>query len=602
MKRRELFRMLSGALAAAMLMSSSVCAAETEAGDAAAEEAVLALTEEAADIPIGEEIPDGDWGDESAESEEESLSLEFGEAKVTELSVTLDGEELSVIEYESRYCLYPNSDEQYISIYVPEGADPESPIFFLVNNSGWQSNSYSQRTQISEGDEYVSDDDEDYVGAALARNYVVVSYGARSRSDEAVDGVYLGHTAATIVDTKAAIRYLRYLSVTGDLPAGDVDRIIVNGTSGGGALTTIIASSGNSADYFEELCAIGALGINVDENGEYYSAEGLGDEVWTAIAYCPINDLGNADAAYEFTYNDTRYYMVANRGSSWQGTDGDVTAEVLAASDELAAYYAEFVDSLGLTLEDGVTPLTSDNLEEAIIALLNEEIAATYEEEGLDYMLADLAGEDGAENANYTRSYNSTSDNWIDFLSYDEDGVPYIADQEAFENYLICVASNQELKPAPAFSNAGLEYRANNEDSLFGSSAYEYSAFNEYSWNNDKVEGNGCGLDDTGLTWDEYLETEEGQELQAQLDKSTAITYLLDDENGESAAHFYVRHGMMDRDTSFATQTVLYYALLADESIEDVNFGFVWLKQHMGNYDVQEAFAYIDDCLEADAE
>ena len=590
MKKKQAIRILGTALVTAMLMAQAVSAAEVETPDG--------IIEAEAGPEYGEEVYFG----EDSQIQEESLDLEFGEAVVTRMNVTLDGEDLGVVSYESRYCLNPNSDEQYISIYVPENADADSPILFLVNNSGWQSNSYSQRTQIADGDEYVSNDDEDYVGAALARGFVVVSYGARSRSDAAVDGVYQGHASATVVDTKAALRYLRYLDVTGNLPAGDVERIIVNGTSGGGALTTIIASSGNSEDYLEELCEIGALGIMEDEDGNLYSAEGLGDEVWAAVAYCPINDLGNADAAYEFTYNDTRYYMVENRGSSWQGTDGDATAEVLAASDELAAMYAEFVDGLGLTLEDGVTPLTSDNLEDAIISLLNAEIRATYEEEGLDYILADLASEEDAENASYTRSYNTNSENWIDFLSYDEDGVPYIADHEAYENYLICVASNQELKPAPAFSNAGLEYRANNEDSLFGSEEYEYSAFNEYSWNNDKVEGNGCGLDDTGLTWDEYLETEDGQELQEQLAMSTAITYLLDEDNGESASYFYVRHGMLDRDTSFATQAVLYYSLLADESIEDVNFSFVWLKQHMGNYDVQEAFAYIDSCLEADSE
>ena len=584
MKRKEVMRFLTAVLASAMLMSSAVLAAESEGEAAAAEEVQLEFWETASD------------------TEEEPLNLEYGETKISELSVTLDGKDLTVMSYESRYCANPNSDEQYISIYVPAGADADSPILFLVNNSGWISNSYSARTKVKDGDEYVSTDDEDYVGAAFSRGFVVVSYGCRSRSDEAVDGEYQGHTPATIVDTKAAIRYLRYLSVTGNLPAGDVERIIVNGTSGGGALTTIIASSGNSSDYFEELCKIGALGIMEDEDGNLYSGEGLGDEIWTAIAYCPINDLGNADAAYEFTYNDTRYYLVANKGVTWEGTDGDATAEVLAASDQLAALYGEFVDSLGLTLEDGVTPLTSDNLEDAIIALLNKELRATYEEKGLAYMMADLANEDGAENSEFTKTYNSTSEDWLEFLSYDEDGVPYIADHEAYEKYLILVASNQDPKPAPAFSNAGLNYMANNEDSLFGSSEYEYSAFNEYSWNNDKVEGNGCGLDDTGLTWDEYLETEDGQELQAQLDMSTAITYLLDENNGESAAHFYVRHGMMDRDTSFATQTVLYYSLLADDSIEDVNFNFVWLKQHMGNYDVQEAFDYIDACLDTDAE
>lgn len=578
-------RILGAALAAVMMLSVTACSS-SDSSEGSEE------TEEAAE----------ETEDEEDEEEEEELSLEYGETRITEMSVSLDGEYISVTAYEARYMENYTIDDQYISIYVPEGADADSPILFLVNNSGWQANSYASRTHVQEEKEYVSDSDTDHVGAALSRGFVIVSYGARSRNNAAVDDVYDGHTPATIVDTKAAIRYLRYLDSTGELPAGDVDRIIVNGTSGGGALTTIIASSGNSADYYEYLYEIGACGIGVDEDGNYYSEEGIGDEVWAAVAYCPINDLGNADAAYEYTYNDTRHYVVENNGITYSDADGDITEEVLAYSDEVSELYVEFVESLGLTLEDGETLLTGENLEECVIALLNEELKITYETEGLDYILADLASEDGADHASVTSKYNSTSDNWIDFLSYDEDGVPYIADHEAYENYLIFVASNQDLKTGPAFSNKGMNYGTSSEDTLFGSSDVEYSAFTEYSWNHDSIEGNGCGTDDTGLTWDEYLETEEGEALAEQLRLSTALTYLLDDENGESADYVYIRHGMRDRDTSFTIQTVLYYAFLSDESITDVNFGFSWLQQHLGNYDVQEAFAYIDACLAEAAE
>ena len=588
MKRRSVKRFLCAALAAAVMLSAAGCSS-SESSD-------TAETEEAEDTAEEEE----DAEEEEEEEEEEELSLEFGETKVTEMSVSLDGETISVTSYEARYMENYSIDDQYISIYVPEGADEDSPIFFLVNNSGWQANSYSSRTHVQEDKEYVSDSDTDHVGAALARGFVIVSYGARSRNNGEIDGVYDGHTPSTIVDTKAAIRYLRYLDANGELPAGDVDRIIVNGTSGGGALTTIIAASGNSADYYEYLYEIGACGIGVDEDGNYYSEEGIGDDIWMAVAYCPINDLGNADAAYEYTYSDTRRYVVENNGITYEDADGDITEEVLAYSEAMGESYVEFVESLGLTLEDGETLLTGENLEECVIALLNEELKITYETEGLDYILADLASEDGAENASVTSKYNSTSENWIDFLSYDEDGVPYIADHEAYENYLIFVASNQDLKTGPAFSNKGLNYGTSSEDTLFGASDQEYSAFNEYSWNNDCIEGNGCGLDDTGMTWDEYLESEEGSLLAEQLRLSTALTYLLDEENGESADYVYIRHGMRDRDTSFTIQTVLYYAFLSDDTITDVNFGFAWLQQHMGNYDVQEAFSYIDECL-ADA-
>lgn len=63
-----------------------------------------------------------------------------------------------------------------------------------------------------------------------------------------------------MTDTKAAIRYLRHNRKA--LSAGDPDKIFVTGTSGGGALSTLIAASGNSPDYFPSLHEIGAAGIN----------------------------------------------------------------------------------------------------------------------------------------------------------------------------------------------------------------------------------------------------------------------------------------------------------------------------------------------------
>ena len=138
-----------------------------------------------------------------------------------------------------------------------------------------------------------------------------------------------------------------------------------------------------------------------------------------------------------------------------------------------------------------------------------------------------------------------------------------------------------------------------NEDTLYGSTAYPYSAFSSYSWDNDRVHGNGCGLDDTGMTFEEYLASEEGALLSHQLRVTSPIPYLTS-EDGESAPYWYVRHGMADRDTSFALQTVLYHAMLNDETIRDVNFSFDWLYTHMGNYDVLEAYGWLESVLNAD--
>ena len=310
------------------------------------------------------------------------------------------------------------------------------------------------------------------------------------------------------------------------------------------------------------------------------------------IAYCPITDLPNADAAYEWTYADTRLALQdidfnsdpdGKPIVSYTEDAGTVNAEV---SDYLASLYADYVNGLGLTLDDG-TPLTDANLRDAIIALMQAEIEESIEEIGAEQMLADIDGlskleKDGAGAR--------------DWLVLQEDG-SYTYD---FAKHLNWICVNKALKVVCAFSNKGLPWGATNEDSLFGSKAYEYSAFEPYSWDHDSVEGNGCGPDDTGLTWEAFMQTDEGRELALQMRMSNAIEYLNDtegDDAGIKAPHWYVRYGMFDRDSSFAVETILRYSIANNPDVEDLSFEFAWLKPHAGDYDVTEAYAWLDEML-----
>ncbi len=54
---------------------------------------------------------------------------------------------------------------------------------------------------------------------------------------------------------------------------------------------------------------------------------------------------------------------------------------------------------------------------------------------------------------------------------------------------------------------------------------------------------------------------------------------------------------MLDRDTSFAMQMILYYAVTNDPKVKDTNFKLPYLTGHAGNYDVQEAFKWINEKL-----
>ena len=90
---------------------------------------------------------------------------------------------------------------------------------------------------------------------ALAAGWVVVSVGARGRDLQSSDGAYYGKAPAVIVDLKAAVRYLR--SNKGRVP-GDPDKIVSDGTSAGGAVSTLLGASGDSPMYDKYLSELGA--------------------------------------------------------------------------------------------------------------------------------------------------------------------------------------------------------------------------------------------------------------------------------------------------------------------------------------------------------
>ncbi len=524
-----------------------------------------------------------------------SGNLSFEDAITRELNVSVDGSPMKVTQYEDYYYAEPSSTEQRVSVYVSDRADKDSPIILCVNNAGWMANSYSSRVKVAKDDpennaEYSASDDLDKVGMILGSGYVLVSYGCRSRIDKpGEDGRYNGHSPATVTDTKAVIRFLRHNSDL--LPAGDVERIIITGTSGGGALSTLIAASGDSSDFFPYLYDQGAAGI--DKDGDAYVST-VSDAVYGVIAYCPITDLPNADAAYEWTYGETRLalqdvdFNTDPEGKpivNYTADQGTVHAEV---SEYLAGLYSSYVDSLGLKLDDG-TPLTSDNLKDAVIGLMEDEIAEAVSEIGTEQMQEDIRTVSGSAGENYGPA---------DWLVLNSDG-SFTYD---YAKHLSYVASNKKLKVVCAFSNKGLPWAATNEDSLFGSEEAEYSAFEPYSWDNDSVEGNGCGKDDTGLSWEEFLATEAGQTLALQMRMSSAVAYLNDSEGGDAgikAPHWYVRYGMNDRDSSFALETVLRYSISCCEEIGDASFEFAWLKPHAGDYDVTEAYAWLAEALAA---
>jgi hypothetical protein len=449
---------------------------------------------------------------------------------------------------------------------VPKSAyqDTKTAIILQVDNSGWMASPTSDR--IVDGSAFVSTSDTDNTGAALKAGYIVINAGTRSRGIKAADGSWAGKAPAVVVDAKAAIRYLR---LNDAVMPGSAERIVITGTSGGGGLSVAVAASGNSPDYYPYLAEIGAAGI--DANGR----STIRDDIFATVAYCPITDLGHADIAYEWQYNAVR----TDKNTS----GGQYPPRMQSASAALAAAYPTYLASLRLKLKDG-TPLTADKMSGAIVAIVKKEAEAVMAKGtavpaiGEEFVLT--GGRGGAV---------SLRNDWLTVEGGKVKNIDY-------ENYLEFVTSATALKTVPAFDptantgNKGLS----GESSLFGPASVEYSNFEEYAWNNNEVPGDGSGPDDTGKKWDAYI-ADPATTLDDQVRMVSPMTYL--NSSADRAPYWYVRHGMVDRDTSFAVEVALYYAMLKDRSIKDANFKLAWMRPHSGNYDVQEAYAWLAGVL-----
>ncbi|MEU4243541.1 subtype B tannase [Actinoplanes sp. NPDC026619] len=513
-------------------------------------------------------------------SDPEDAALAFNPAGYTTITVTVDGAPMTVRAY-SEICdvarpvaaaaqqpglgggSTPISNTrcgyQSINVFVPQATagDQRAPIYFAVNNAGWAA-SYI-RASVTAGASYASATSN--VGAALKAGYVFVDVADRSRNLVGADGSWPGKSPAAIVDAKAAVRYLR---LNDKRMPGSAERIVVNGTSGGGALSSILGSAGNSPEYYPYLAQVGAAGITADGRST------IRDDVFAVNAYCPITDLGNADRSYEWLFNvlNTRTDLGQNN--------------LPAAAAAIAAQFPAYEKSLGLGLSasDLLDTIKREVIRSAE-TYLKADPANTIPVLGDSFVIAG-GGPPGTPPS--TKSYVN---NWIDV-----DNAANKVRSVNMKNYLDFVATQATLKTTPAFDPLGVNGNTTSgaETNLFGPANQRYLNYTEYSWDHNNVAGDGSGLDDTGLTWAQYIRK-----------RSTIVddqVHLIDPMDfigtrADTAPYWYVRTGTRDRDTSFIVSINLDRALAADRQVKDVNYRLAWNQPHAGNYDVPEAMAWI---------
>ncbi len=243
--------------------------------------------------------------------------------------------------------------------YTPSTA----PIIFENHCAGWRAGAaISPERSFERLKEYTSE------------GFVYVSCGARSRNvttGEPGTASFHSDGKAPVgaVDQKAAVIYLR--ANAGVLP-GDTERIISNGGSGAGQMSTALGGTGDMPEYYPYLYEIGALGVTY-EGGKYASQ--YKDSIYGCNSRFPIADISNADLAYAWWRCFGGETGVGPHPGDPNGHE--FTEFQLALQQDMAQAYVEYVNSLNLKDVFG-DPLTLDGLRSGSFyeAVLNNLTAA----------------------------------------------------------------------------------------------------------------------------------------------------------------------------------------------------------------------------------
>jgi hypothetical protein len=264
---------------------------------------------------------------------------------------------------------------------------------------------------------------------ALLKGFIVASAGARGRTSKDSNGVSIGKAPAGLVDLKAAIRYLKF---NDKLMPGDANKIISNGTSAGGAMSSLLGATGNNPDYEPYLNDLGAAKAT--------------DNIFAVSAYCPITNLDHADMAYEW-----QFY-----GNNTIGKSGSLTLseEQIAVSKKLKDLFPEYVNSLNLKDKNGK------------LLTLDENGNGTFKELVKDYIIASAQKvlDKGDDMSKYS------------FLTISNGKVVQI-DFEAYVKYM------ERQKTPPAFDALDLSTPENQE---FGTSKVDKQHFSQFGMDNSK--------------------------------------------------------------------------------------------------------------------
>ena len=582
-------------------------------------------------------------------------------AGVREMNVTVNGNPLAITHYYGWSYENPISPKQRFNIYVPGNATADSAIMNVVVNSTWQANNYPNTIANGAALNTSGNNPSEIAMAlergmiivscgAVSRNDQPINGEYRGHSP----GV-MSDTKAAVRLLRANMGPDKAIQV------GNPDLLFVTGTSGGGALSVVLCASGNSPDFFPSLYELGAVGIEWNGGIAYDSADetqkadyrnytsSVSDAYVGTMAYCPITDLPMSDQAYEFTYNASRSLRdsapVANGNREDNPTLG--SNHFMQVSNGLAGDYVGYLTQLALkdengntltasftpppddpdstilsgvtggTFKDGMKKLLEQGLVKAITEYQNGNAVGFSNADPVDNL-----GRDGGTSKVSNFSGRNTGYGWLEVNGEIDDAIPAgipaqltslsIYDLDQFMTRVPNFTNGPDgVKGTPAYAVGGTTlYEPLYTNDLYGRRDQQLNLTTRVAWEHiapEYIES----LNPTGMTYEEFVVSDTGKLVATQLKMTTPIPYLLGKDRisyltesgadtsdvADVAPYWYVRHGMGDANTSFAIGTVLYYALLENSSVKDLNFAFTWSKPHSGYYDTNEAFAWLDNAI-----
>lgn len=467
-----------------------------------------------------------------------NYDLKFDEQKYTIETITLDNKTLKYRAFENIiYVKYPvDTNFQKLSIFVPETYYAGNSIgnynlktapIFLPNTVGGYMPGAPEKPGINK---FLNKPNATFY--ALLNGYVVVAPGVRGRGLKDKNGNFTGTAPACIVDLKAAVRYLRHNKY---LIPGDVEKIISNGTSAGGALSSLLGSSGNHPDYEPYLKELGAANER--------------DDIFAASCYCPITNLENSDKAYEWEfcginhYHKMKFEIIEDSPTpNIPPINGEMNELQIELSKELKALFPEYLNKLNLKSSIG-TLLTIDS-----------EGNGTFKDY-IKYFVIKSAQKE-------LEKGTDLSD--LDWITIKNNTVTDIN----FDKY---IKFRTRMKDTPAFDNISM---GTPENELFGTPKIQYRHFTEFSKNHSIVNGQ--------LAED------------SQIKLMNPMNYI-SDKSCNTAKNFRIRHGAIDRDTSLVISAIL--AVTLEMNGVNVDYHIPWGIPHSGDYDLNELFVWIDNIV-----